>query len=269
MSRLCNSTLTDVTVRRNSNPNDRSIIERPVLFRVAASSTSCQGCGAANLELPGKARYWGTTTTGGCGEGPDVARDGSARHGGRCGGTAGLGAGEDAWVLLELNQKALLSALVIHNRSVTNVDIEVALENKRHAFVLLKEALPLPHNRKTAVRMGQLPCRYIRLRCRSRGNALVALNGVDVQGLPTHDIKAAIGQSFKRLLGTRPERLVFGPSLEASLPHKDFDARRGGYGGADGRVAGERSAARAARRQERYAELALRAEGRGGLEDCN
>jgi hypothetical protein len=49
------------------------------------------------------------------------------------------------------------------------------------------------------------------------------------------------------------------------LPHKDFDARNGGYGGAEGK-AGEWSRVRAERRQGRYAELALRALGRGGLD---
>jgi len=233
MSRLVNSTLTDVTVRRQSDPNS-SIIERPVLFTVSSSSTSCQGCGASNLELAGKNRYWNTTA-------------------------------QTGWVLLELNQKALLSALVIHNRSVSSVDIEMAVENTKHGFVRIKAGMPLPHNRQTAVRCGQLPCRFIRIRCYNKGNTPVALNALEVQGLPTHDIKAAIGQSFKRLLGSRPERLIFGPSLEASLPHKDFDARNGGYGGAEGK-AGEWSRARAERRQGRYAELALRALGRGGLD---
>ena len=154
------------------------------------------------------------------------------------------------WVLLEMSQKVLLSALALRNVSCSSVDVEIAMENKRHGFVKVKSATLLPHNRRAIVRCGQLPCRFVRLTFQAPVE--VCLASVEALGLATHQIKAAIGQSFKKILARVPEKIVFGPSLEASLEHKDFTALEGGYGSAVGQ-AGAWSECRSRERRARIA----------------
>ena len=234
MSRLAPASLQDHSARRQSNPN-ASIIERPVYYRVIAgmvrispkglhtcvatthnshglkifapflfpASTSCVRRSAANIEDEDTKRVWNTLT-------------------------------DRGWVLLEMSQKVLLSALALRNVSCSSVDVEIAMENKRHGFIKVKSATLLPHNRRAIVRCGQLPCRFVRLTFQAPVE--VCLASVEALGLATHQIKAAIGQSFKKILARVPEKIVFGPSLEASLEHKDFTALEGGYGSAVGQA---------------------------------
>ncbi|CAM9135803.1 unnamed protein product [Choristocarpus tenellus] len=133
---------------------------------------------------------------------------------GSCWKGGGTGSG---WILLELEEKSLLSFLRVHNKATTSIQLSISVKGtKKQDFVTLKSWQRLPHNYVKDIPLGHLPCRYIKLECRSQTS--VSLFAVQAVGLPTRNLAEALGPSMEELTFKSPELLLFGPSLRASQP---------------------------------------------------
>eukprot|EP00752_Nemacystus_decipiens_P012857 g11384.t1 len=127
------------------------------------------------------------------------------------------GAG-DSWVLLQLSEKALLSFLRVRNRSTSEVSIAISVQGKRRRdFVTVKRGINLAHGAVTDVKIGHLPCVYIRLECLSRGASGVSLHELAPVGIPARCVGQYMGPFMEDLTYKSTERLLFGPSLKTSL----------------------------------------------------
>eukprot|EP00903_Cladosiphon_okamuranus_P017936 g16504.t1 len=156
-------------------------------FTVEDVSYSCPDGPASSLEEPGRTSCW----KGGAG---------------------------DSWVLLRLNEKALLSFLRVCNRSTSEISMSISVRGKRRRdFVEVKRGINLAHGTVTNVKIGHLPCVYIRLDCRSRGASGVSLHELAPVGIPTRCVGLFMGPCMEDLTYKSTERLLFGPSLKTSL----------------------------------------------------
>lgn len=89
----------------------------------------------------------------------------------------------------------------------------------------VKSGVLLPHDRKYEVKVGHLPAQYVRITF-ARGTP-IAVHSIRLFGLPLHLVEPRLGASLESLLCDRTEDLLFGSSLEASLPptEEDYDGR--------------------------------------------
>ncbi|CAM9129088.1 unnamed protein product [Phaeothamnion confervicola] len=182
-------------------PEDRKGAELQVLdFDVHAASYSCPGAAAASLGKTGGQSYW----------------------------EAGAG---DAWVVLRLREKSLLSFVRVHNRSCASADFSISLVggngNRARNFVPVKTGVPLPNEYCVDVPLGHLPCRYVRVGCRGRGGggnsvahggARASLHSLQLVGLPAAGLAGRLGPAMAEVVCRAPQRLLFGSSWADSRP---------------------------------------------------
>ncbi|CAN0338909.1 unnamed protein product [Ectocarpus sp. 6 AP-2014] len=129
------------------------------------------------------------------------------------------GAGENGWVLLRLHEKALLSFLRVRNRSSSEISISISVRGKRRRdFVEVKRGVGLAHGTRTDVKVGHLPCVYVRVECRRRktGSGGVSLYELVPVGVPARCVGLFMGPCMEDLTYKSTERLLFGPSLRMS-----------------------------------------------------
>ncbi|CAM9384099.1 unnamed protein product [Ectocarpus sp. 12 AP-2014] len=129
------------------------------------------------------------------------------------------GAGENGWVLLRLYEKALLSFLRVRNRSSSEISISISVRGKRRRdFVEVKRGVGLAHGTRTDVKIGHLPCVYVRVECRRRktGSGGVSLYELVPVGVPARCVGLFMGPCMEDLTYKSTERLLFGPSLRTS-----------------------------------------------------
>ncbi|CAN0136205.1 unnamed protein product, partial [Pylaiella littoralis] len=152
------------------------------------ASYSCPDGPASSLEDPGRSSCW----------------------------KGGVG---DGWVLLKLHEKALLSFLRVRNRSTSEISISISVRGKRRRdFVTaVKRGIGLAHGNVTDVKIGHLPCVYIRVEGRSRGAGGVSLHELMPVGIPARCVGLFMGPCMEDLTYKSTERLLFGPSLRTSL----------------------------------------------------
>ncbi|CAN0178637.1 unnamed protein product, partial [Ascophyllum nodosum] len=155
-------------------------------FSVEKASHSFPDGPAASLTEPGRRRSW---------------------RGGK----------RDGWVLLRLHEKALLSFLRVRNRSTTEISISISVKGlRRRDFVQVKREVKLSHGSVTDVKIGHLPCVFVRLDCRRNGDGGVSLHELVPVGIPAKGFARFMGPFMEDLAYRSTERLLFGPSLQAS-----------------------------------------------------
>ncbi|CAM9788447.1 unnamed protein product, partial [Laminaria digitata] len=124
------------------------------------------------------------------------------------------------------HDKALLSFLRVRNRSTNEISISISVRGKRRRdFVEVKRGVGLTHGYRYAkdVKIGHLPCVYIRIDCRGGSSSKGRGGGVSLHelapvGIPASCVGLRMGPSMEDLTYRSTERLLFGPSLKTSLP---------------------------------------------------
>uniref|UniRef100_K3XB97 DNA-repair protein Xrcc1 N-terminal domain-containing protein n=1 Tax=Globisporangium ultimum (strain ATCC 200006 / CBS 805.95 / DAOM BR144) TaxID=431595 RepID=K3XB97_GLOUD len=124
-------------------------------------------------------------------------------------------------VVLALTSKTLLSEIRILNKNACAVDVSVAVENRPRSYVSVKRMQMMPHAREVSIKIGFIPCQFIRLEFMRHSHASIAVHGILPLGVPCHEIEDGSGPSLCNLLNHATENLLFGSSLRASQPFMD------------------------------------------------
>ncbi|CAN0415577.1 unnamed protein product, partial [Ectocarpus sp. 8 AP-2014] len=84
--------------------------------------------------------------------------------------------------------------------------------------VAVKRGVGLAHGTRTDVKVGHLPCVYVRVECRRRktGSGGVSLYELVPVGVPARCVGLFMGPCMEDLTYKSTERLLFGPSLRTS-----------------------------------------------------
>ncbi|GLE02601.1 hypothetical protein PINS_up011442 [Pythium insidiosum] len=124
-------------------------------------------------------------------------------------------------IVLALDTKTLLSEICILNKNACVVDVSIAVDDRPHAYITVHRRQQLPHTREMRLKVGFFPCCFVKLEFRRLSQASVAVYGIKLVGIASQDIESDSGPSLCNLLSHTTEHLLFGPSLSASLPHRD------------------------------------------------
>ncbi|TYZ65896.1 hypothetical protein PybrP1_010419 [[Pythium] brassicae (nom. inval.)] len=125
-------------------------------------------------------------------------------------------------VVLELDDKSLLSEIRILNKNACAVDVSLAVEDRPRSYVTVKRMQTMAHSREVGVKIGFIPCRFVRLEFSRHSHASIAVHGVMLLGVRCSEIEDGSGPSLCNLLSHATENLLFGSSLHASQPFMDF-----------------------------------------------
>jgi len=152
------------------------------IVRVTAESRSAQ-----NLLKPGKKTCWST------------------------------GSGLNHEIVLTITSPCLLGYVKLLNRSVSHVEIYMAMHDVPSQYVKVHHDLHCPHNKSVMYPVGFLPCRYVKIKC-VRGTP-IALFNVSLIGVLERVVWREMGPVVGDLLVSHPEAL-FLPAKPRTQPHE-------------------------------------------------
>ncbi|KAF0725237.1 hypothetical protein Ae201684P_013458 [Aphanomyces euteiches] len=124
-------------------------------------------------------------------------------------------------VVLAIDTKALLGEVRIFNKNAHAVDIDVAVDDKLEEYVKVKTIVRLPLNREFRIKLGYLPTCFVRLTFHRQSQNYIAVYGIQPIGIPWGVLEQGGGPSLFHVVSSTTEKLLFGPSLPASLPRRD------------------------------------------------
>lgn len=120
------------------------------------------------------------------------------------------------WLRIRLDNKCLVSSLVIDNKHTSEVEVSVALSDTDREFLVVQKRRFLPHDKESVISLGHLPCKYIKVQCFS--GTPISFYSIVPMGIQAGFIRGEFGVKVEELIYRCPQHLLFGPSLQASQP---------------------------------------------------
>lgn len=119
-------------------------------------------------------------------------------------------------MILQMQERCLLSKVVIDNKSISSMSIAIATDNAARKFLHVKKVSTCPHGKVLEVKMGHIPCTYVKFTFHS-GTPIAAYT-LRLIGMPVPTVLPLLGPTLDTLLVQQTGDILFGSSLPASLP---------------------------------------------------
>lgn len=101
----------------------------------------------------------------------------------------------------------LVSRLHIEDMKVGIFAISVA-EKVHGPYVVVEKNLYIPHGKERIVKIGSLPCRYIKLTMK-KGSPILDISKVKVYGMPYDKIKSKFGKDVEETIYKVPMDILY------------------------------------------------------------